>query len=440
MWKSIDAISPESRAHAVLRRTRQSDVSSLLPPRPLHVVFLVRSFGFPHGMANANRVRLLGRAMVEQDVEVNVLCTRVSERPGFVRNPDVRGVVDGISYQYTSGATVRSDSFAARRYREARGYVGALVRLISLKRAGQMDCVYLWSGARSWRIAPWVLVKCLSALRVPVVVELNERPWPASRLPGAVGKHLSLLDGISGAVAISAYLATWASAEARRLARTLAILELPIVVDVAEQIPTEYGKSEEVLVYAASPGYDMALTFILNAMRDVWRRHPDCRLVVTGGSPIPPTASKRSICPSAPREDHRVEYVGYVSRDKLLELFAEARALLIPLFADERSQARFPSKIGEYLAAARPVVTTNVGEIDRYLRDGETAYISAPGDEAAYAAKIVRILEDPAEAAAVGWAGRRVAEERFHYALHGARLRAFVAPLPGRRQREMTCR
>jgi glycosyltransferase involved in cell wall biosynthesis len=392
----------------------------------LHVVFLVRSFGFPHGMAATNRVRLLGRSLVEQNADVAVLCTRVSERPGFVRNENVRGTFAGISYEYTCGSTVRSDSFVGRRYREARGYAAAFVTLARMNRERRLECVYLWAGTRSWRAAPWLLVRFLNVLRVPVIVELNERPWAESPLPTAIGKHVSLLDGISGAVAISAWLVSWASSEAKRIGRSVGVVEIPIVVDVREQAPAEYGQEDPRLVYAASPGYKTALAFVLAAMCHVWQRHPECRLVVTGLDPKAAAAGGGPMGPRSSTLDERVVPVGYVARDKLLELYAQSRALLIPLFADDRSRARFPSKIGEYLAAARPVVTTHAGEIDRYLTDRETAYVSAPGDAAAYAESIVAILNDPAAAAAVGRAGRRLAEERFHYSLHGPSLRAFI--------------
>jgi len=59
------------------------------------------------------------------------------------------------------------------------------------------------------------------------------------------------------------------------------------------------------------------------------------------------------------------------------------------LFDDERSIARFPTKIGEYLAAARPVVTSSIGEVARYLEDATTAYLAAPGDAPAFGRKIV---------------------------------------------------
>ena len=108
-----------------------------------------------------------------------------------------------------------------------------------------------------------------------------------------------------------------------------------------------------------------------------------------------------------------------------------AAALLAPLHDEHRSRARFPTKIGEYLSAARPVVTTNIGEIGRYLRDGETAFVSPSDDVEAFAAKMLEALQDPARSAIIGAEGRRVAEEAFDYRLHGLRLLAFFERLAG---------
>jgi glycosyltransferase involved in cell wall biosynthesis len=398
-------------------------------PRRPHVLFLVRSFGFPEGMAATNRVRLLGRALIEQGADARVLCTRVSERPGEVRSAEPRGVRDGIRYLYTPGTTVRTDSFAVRRYREVRGYVAALGELARLRRQGELDCVYLAAAPETWLPSVWFLLRRLRRLGVPVVVEFNELPGEADWLPDGLAGRLSHLDGISGVVAISQWLVDWTRAEAERVGRRVEVLEVPIVVDVGEQEVTPYPEGTPHLVYSASTEYGRAVTFILRVMKQVWARHPSCRLTVTGMKPDTVANLVAAEDLASAMEDGRVAGVGYVDRPRLLALYREAAALPIPLFDDLRSRARFPSKIGEYLASARPVVTTSVGEIERYLRHGETAYISPPGDSGAFAANLLDLLARPERAAAVGAAGRRLAQERFQYSVQGARLAGFISAL-----------
>ena len=74
------------------------------------------------------------------------------------------------------------------------------------------------------------------------------------------------------------------------------------------------------------------------------------------------------------------------------------------------------------MAAARPVVTSSIGEVARYLEDATTAYLAAPGDAPAFGRKIVEVLSDPEHAAAVGARGRQLAEQQFDYRVHASKL------------------
>ncbi|HLL15993.1 MAG TPA: glycosyltransferase [Pyrinomonadaceae bacterium] len=73
----------------------------------------------------------------------------------------------------------------------------------------------------------------------------------------------------------------------------------------------------------------------------------------------------------------------------------------------------FSNSITEYMAAARPVVATDIGGAREAIVEGETGYIVAPGDDAAMAERIAGLLADPARAARMGERGRRVVEEKF---------------------------
>jgi glycosyltransferase involved in cell wall biosynthesis len=106
--------------------------------------------------------------------------------------------------------------------------------------------------------------------------------------------------------------------------------------------------------------------------------------------------------------------------------------LLAPLPNDAQSAYRFPTKIGEYLASGRPVLTTPVGEVTAFLQDGISAFLATSTDPGALAERMMQLAGDPAVAARVGAAGRALALARFHYAQHGSRLGAFLNSLCSR--------
>ncbi len=73
----------------------------------------------------------------------------------------------------------------------------------------------------------------------------------------------------------------------------------------------------------------------------------------------------------------------------------------------------FSNSILEYMAAARPSVVTDVGGAREAIKEGETGYIIAPGDEGALAARVVSLLRDPEGARLMGERARRVVEQKF---------------------------
>ncbi|HET7603913.1 MAG TPA: glycosyltransferase [Gemmatimonadales bacterium] len=73
----------------------------------------------------------------------------------------------------------------------------------------------------------------------------------------------------------------------------------------------------------------------------------------------------------------------------------------------------FPNAVVEAMAAGRPVVATDVGGVRDAVSDGVTGLLVPSDDEAALAAAIERLREDPARAEAMGQAGRKAAMDRF---------------------------
>jgi len=78
----------------------------------------------------------------------------------------------------------------------------------------------------------------------------------------------------------------------------------------------------------------------------------------------------------------------------------------------------FSNAILEYMAAARPVVVTDVGGAREVVSDGETGYIVAAGDHQQMGVRINELLRDPTRARAMGKRGRSIVEEKFSCKQH----------------------
>ncbi len=73
----------------------------------------------------------------------------------------------------------------------------------------------------------------------------------------------------------------------------------------------------------------------------------------------------------------------------------------------------FSNSILEYMAAGRPVVTTNVGGAAEAVVEGQTGFLVNPGDEQKLAERLLELLDDPAKANRVGNAARERAIAKF---------------------------
>lgn len=389
----------------------------------LHVVVLSGSLPFPNGRATTSRVRLLSLALVERGHRVTVLSTRVSEVPPLVENRAHAGEWRGVRFFYTTGTTTRHPNFIVRRLIEFKGSLVAAAWLCRRSITRDIDCVFLWAGVLRWTVWGATLPLLLRLLRIPWVTELNELPWTLKSHPNVIERRTSPLSGALGAVCISAFLERWAYDWSRSSRRTLEVRRVPIVVDVDELSDVGYRPAESAQVLmAASAGFFSDLQLVLESMETVWQTEPTCRLVITGwieGDHLAHQAFSQVCNVSRPQN---VALTGYMPRSQLLAAYGTSAALLAPLAPGSRSEARFPTKIGEYLASGRPVIITGVGEPGRLLRDGLNAYVADTPDPVGYGNAILRAIRSSDAGSTVGHNGRKLAMEEFHYSKWGESL------------------
>jgi len=103
------------------------------------------------------------------------------------------------------------------------------------------------------------------------------------------------------------------------------------------------------------------------------------------------------------------EYVSLVKETQKIDYFYGA----IDIFCLSSDLEGMPLTLLEALASGVPVVSTEVGGIPEVIESGKTGYLVPKGSAEFLAKRIVELLQDPAKAAELALAGRKMVHERF---------------------------
>jgi glycosyltransferase involved in cell wall biosynthesis len=151
------------------------------------------------------------------------------------------------------------------------------------------------------------------------------------------------------------------------------------------------GDSRPVVAYAghlyAWKGVDVFL--------DALSRLPDVRGLIVGGHDREPDLGRLRERTAQLGMSDRVTFAGLVPPSAVAGHLRGARVLVLPNPPSAIS-TRFtsPLKLFEYMAAGRPIVASDLPAIREVLRDEENALLVTPGNPAALAAGVRRLLDD----------------------------------------------
>jgi len=142
---------------------------------------------------------------------------------------------------------------------------------------------------------------------------------------------------------------------------------------------------------------------LLDAAAALCHRMPELHFILAGDGPL-----RGKLHMAAEREGllSQIHFMG--RRDDVAELLADADLLVLP----SRWEG-MPNAVLEAMAAARPVVATDVGGCPELVADGQTGLIVPQDDAAALADAIEKIISDPDLGREMGAAGRERAQREF---------------------------
>jgi glycosyltransferase involved in cell wall biosynthesis len=118
-----------------------------------------------------------------------------------------------------------------------------------------------------------------------------------------------------------------------------------------------------------------------------------------------------------------------VSARELPYWLGSADLFLIPLLQGQvNDYYRHPGKLGEYLAAGRPVVAPDLGETGRLIREERIGLVATP-DLTDLDERICDLIEQPDLSDRLGSQARKVAEGQFALPVLAERLEQFIGRL-----------
>ncbi|HEY0322850.1 MAG TPA: glycosyltransferase [Pyrinomonadaceae bacterium] len=183
----------------------------------------------------------------------------------------------------------------------------------------------------------------------------------------------------------------------------------PISGLIREKVLDELGLPVEphrrFVTIVANMHFDMKdqATF-LRAARRVLREVPDAAFVLGGEGGL--VESLRALSRELGLERDAF-FIGRCAR--VADLLAVSTVCVL----SSKGLEGFSNSIMEYMAAARPVVATDVGGAREAVAHGETGYIVRPTDDEEMAGRIISLLKDPEGAREMGARGLARVREKF---------------------------
>lgn len=167
------------------------------------------------------------------------------------------------------------------------------------------------------------------------------------------------------------------------------------------------------------------IPILIHAFEKLTTDFPEYKLMLVGKNSSDKIADTINLIESLNLQE-KIEFTGFVEREKMPQLLGNAKLLVLSKPNNEQNSGNFPIKIGEYLSTGVPVVVTSVGEIPKYLKDGESGFLAAPDSVDSFYAKMKEALSDYERAKRIGLAGREVAKKAFDYRTQAKKMSNYI--------------
>jgi glycosyltransferase involved in cell wall biosynthesis len=261
-----------------------------------------------------------------------------------------------------------------------------------------------------------MLLVTLLSRKKPVIIRLHGEKYTfdkyTPRTALTAGVRLSrVLQRI--ALRRAAVLVSPSRAHAREIARELhrderSIRIIPNTMNLIEPSVKSAATDRPTVLFAGRLESVKGIAMLLEAAALVVKQLPTTRFVLAGSShPTLPQEELDALIGKYELENN-VEQIGALTKSELNSWYGRASLCVVPSHYES-----FGLVALEAMAAGMAVVAMRVGGLPELIEDGMTGLLTAAGDTNALAAAVIRLLTDPARAAALGTAARERVRDNY---------------------------
>lgn len=329
-------------------------------------VLVLGLYRFPHGDAPSNRILGLSKTIMAAGMEPFV----VAYGEAAAGSGMAWSSVDGV--RYTSIRSHRSGCVARA--------AGRVLRSLSFARVADaidirsVRCVYTTLGT----LSPGLILLCRRVWHRPLIVDCMEWFEPSQFRLGvlsptylAFALKFHYLRRNANVICISTTLCS----EFRR--RGARVLHIPPQVDASSYAPHAAIRSDDRmrLFYAGTAARKDNLAIALHALASLSEDQRSRIQFTIAGPTRDEVVRLIGSAETSLRLRDSVNVLGRISREDVLRWLSESHFTVLVRPTSRYSNAGFPSKIPESLAAGTPPITNITSDLGHYLRDGENSIV-----------------------------------------------------------------
>lgn len=379
-------------------------------------IFIITSEAFPYGMAGTNRIISLSKGFIANGIEIKVISIFKYGKPDNRISYKHEGTYEGIQYR---NLLIPSGKISGRIIRVIKRMIKSILVfnffLLNL-RHGTFVLYY------APEMLPAVMIRVMTKLRRSIFIkEETEHPSIRIKSRGKLYKYIYLkyyYGFFDGLFVITDRLHKYFRDE---LNFRKNILLVPMIVDTDKFQPGETLNNNKIVFSGEYDVQKEGLDILFGAFARVLARYPDYKLHLYGQSKDQCHDDQIKKLILDQKFDNNLILHGYKTRDELISILKDAGIFVFTRPPSLQATYGFSTKLGEYLATGKPVIVTRVGEVEKYLKDRENAFLCDP-NEASVAEKIFEIIGDYNYAMEVGSRGRICVMKHFNNKLEARKI------------------